>query len=406
MVALTGARPAIRMPNLDAPRVPLACPSRAPAGGAGERRAAGEHSRTAAGRLGLPVLHLGHHRRSQGCDALAWQPARRHRQRRLPCYVHLLHRPEWAAGARLGRSRLGEIAPREITPREGRRKGFILAIFITPIASIRRPPFASPTPSHPLYTPLPTRLAADVAARLPARLPAHLPSPILAPARAAGGALVLPAPRSRLRDGGPQLLPLPRRRRRLLSGGHRRAPPPIAHHGAHRDALHGAHHGPHRGQHLVGGWRPARRRRSASRTRRARPRPPLTRRARPRPPLTRRARPRPRGASHQGDTLKILEDLQALRPTIFVSVPRLYNRIHDKIIGGARAKGGLAGFLFAKALDAKLERLHTTGSVEHGLWDKLVFSKASHELPWIAMDCHGLPWICDRLLQGPPARLA
>jgi long-chain acyl-CoA synthetase len=37
----------------------------------------------------------------------------------------------------------------------------------------------------------------------------------------------------------------------------------------------------------------------------------------------------------QGDTLKIIEDLCALRPTIFVSVPRLFNRIYDKIIAGA-----------------------------------------------------------------------
>jgi len=90
-----------------------------------------------------------------------------------------------------------------------------------------------------------------------------------------------------------------------------------------------------------------------------------------------------RGAAvgfYQGDTLKILEDLQALRPTLFVSVPRLYNRIHDKIIGGAKAKGGIAGYLFAKGLEAKLERLHSTGSVEHGLWDPLVFSKVRKQL--------------------------
>ncbi len=36
-----------------------------------------------------------------------------------------------------------------------------------------------------------------------------------------------------------------------------------------------------------------------------------------------------------GDTLKIIEDLVALRPTVFVSVPRLFNRIYDKIISGA-----------------------------------------------------------------------
>ena len=41
---------------------------------------------------------------------------------------------------------------------------------------------------------------------------------------------------------------------------------------------------------------------------------------------------------YQGDTLKLLDDLQALRPTVFVSVPRLYNRFYDKIVGGANAK--------------------------------------------------------------------
>ncbi|OLQ04038.1 Long-chain-fatty-acid--CoA ligase 5 [Symbiodinium microadriaticum] len=33
---------------------------------------------------------------------------------------------------------------------------------------------------------------------------------------------------------------------------------------------------------------------------------------------------------YQGDTLKIVEDLQALRPTFFPSVPRLLNRVHDR----------------------------------------------------------------------------
>jgi hypothetical protein len=42
---------------------------------------------------------------------------------------------------------------------------------------------------------------------------------------------------------------------------------------------------------------------------------------------------------------------------------------------GAEAKGGLAGALFRRALDAKLRQLHATGSVSHGLWDRLVFAK-------------------------------
>ena len=32
-----------------------------------------------------------------------------------------------------------------------------------------------------------------------------------------------------------------------------------------------------------------------------------------------------------GDVLKLTEDCQVLRPTIFPSVPRIYNRIYDKI---------------------------------------------------------------------------
>jgi len=36
-----------------------------------------------------------------------------------------------------------------------------------------------------------------------------------------------------------------------------------------------------------------------------------------------------------GDPLKLLEDLQELKPTLFPSVPRLFNRIADKIKEGA-----------------------------------------------------------------------
>ena len=34
---------------------------------------------------------------------------------------------------------------------------------------------------------------------------------------------------------------------------------------------------------------------------------------------------------YQGDTLLLMEDIKAIRPTIFPSVPRLYNRIYDKV---------------------------------------------------------------------------
>jgi long-chain acyl-CoA synthetase len=76
---------------------------------------------------------------------------------------------------------------------------------------------------------------------------------------------------------------------------------------------------------------------------------------------------------YQGDTLKILDDLKALRPTVFCSVPRLYNRIYEKITGGVEAKGGLAKALFNMALDAKKANLNSSNVMTHALWDRLVF---------------------------------
>jgi long-chain acyl-CoA synthetase len=76
---------------------------------------------------------------------------------------------------------------------------------------------------------------------------------------------------------------------------------------------------------------------------------------------------------YQGNTLKLLEDLGALRPTVFPSVPRLLNKIYDKITGGAQAAGGVKTALFNKALQTKLANLHAGHGVHHALWDKLVF---------------------------------
>jgi long-chain acyl-CoA synthetase len=76
----------------------------------------------------------------------------------------------------------------------------------------------------------------------------------------------------------------------------------------------------------------------------------------------------------RGDVQKITEDLQELTPTIFPSVPRLFNRIFDKINDGARQAGGIKASMFEMAVGAKKAGLKS-GFVEHGLWDKIVFSK-------------------------------
>ncbi|KIP07574.1 hypothetical protein PHLGIDRAFT_89325 [Phlebiopsis gigantea 11061_1 CR5-6] len=75
-----------------------------------------------------------------------------------------------------------------------------------------------------------------------------------------------------------------------------------------------------------------------------------------------------------GDPVRLLEDMQILKPTFFPAVPRVLNRIHQAGMAAA-ALPGVKGALFRRALEAKLQRLRTTGQLTHPLWDRLVFKK-------------------------------
>ena len=75
-----------------------------------------------------------------------------------------------------------------------------------------------------------------------------------------------------------------------------------------------------------------------------------------------------------GSPLRILEDMQALKPNFFPAVPRLLNRIYQVIAANLEAPG-LKGALFRRAVAAKMERLKATGDYTHPVWDRLVFNK-------------------------------
>lgn len=76
-----------------------------------------------------------------------------------------------------------------------------------------------------------------------------------------------------------------------------------------------------------------------------------------------------------GDTLKLTQDIQLLRPTVFPSVPRLYNKIYSKIKDGLSSKTGLIKWLADKAVASKLETLRSGGGLTHAFYDAIIFKK-------------------------------
>ncbi|KAM0013973.1 putative long-chain-fatty-acid--CoA ligase [Helianthus debilis subsp. tardiflorus] len=77
---------------------------------------------------------------------------------------------------------------------------------------------------------------------------------------------------------------------------------------------------------------------------------------------------------YQGDNLKLMDDLAVLRPTIFCSVPRLYNRIYAGIVNAVNTSGVLKQRLFNAAYNSKKQAL-MSGRKPSPIWDRLVFNK-------------------------------
>lgn len=60
-----------------------------------------------------------------------------------------------------------------------------------------------------------------------------------------------------------------------------------------------------------------------------------------------------------GDILKIKEDLAVLKPTIFASVPRLFNKMHDAIKKIFDEKNYCLKSVIRSGVKAKLHNLHS-----------------------------------------------
>ena len=84
--------------------------------------------------------------------------------------------------------------------------------------------------------------------------------------------------------------------------------------------------------------------------------------------------------SFNGDIKKIKEDLAILRPTLFISVPRLFNKFYEAIKEQIRTVKGLKGYLANKAINSKLYYHQNGGYFKHKFYDTLVFNKVKNIL--------------------------
>ena len=76
-----------------------------------------------------------------------------------------------------------------------------------------------------------------------------------------------------------------------------------------------------------------------------------------------------------GSTSRLLEDLQALKPTYFCAVPRVYEKIYHNIMDTISKKGTFIKKLFDKALAIKINNYEKYGKLSHALFDAIFFNK-------------------------------
>ncbi|KAK9449899.1 eukaryotic long-chain fatty acid CoA synthetase (LC-FACS) [Limtongia smithiae] len=72
-----------------------------------------------------------------------------------------------------------------------------------------------------------------------------------------------------------------------------------------------------------------------------------------------------------GQVLEVLDDIKALRPTVFPSVPRLLNRVEEAVRVKTVNAPGMAGAISRKALQSKLDDMANGGQGRSVLWDAL-----------------------------------
>lgn len=77
---------------------------------------------------------------------------------------------------------------------------------------------------------------------------------------------------------------------------------------------------------------------------------------------------------YRGDVRQLLDDMQVLRPTLFCTVPRLLNRLYDRVLAGVSGSA-IKSKLLQLAVDKKTRMLERGEIRRDTIWDRLVFSR-------------------------------
>ncbi|CAF1457638.1 unnamed protein product [Adineta steineri] len=77
----------------------------------------------------------------------------------------------------------------------------------------------------------------------------------------------------------------------------------------------------------------------------------------------------------QGKVDKLVDDFRDFRPTILTMVPRLLNKLYDKVRLELRKKGLPGRILFQLAIRSKLALIRRGDFSQNTIWDKIIFNK-------------------------------
>ena len=83
---------------------------------------------------------------------------------------------------------------------------------------------------------------------------------------------------------------------------------------------------------------------------------------------------------YSGDVAKLKDDLALVKPTIFLSVPRLFSRFYDVLTAKFKEVQGYTKSALDYAVKTKLHNVTTSGQYTHRIYDPIFFNKTKQAL--------------------------